>query len=110
MAMARISGFPWQRVLVWAVVLGLIATLLRDWGAWDRVAVNGAWRVLIVAAAGVVGWLMYLFFGLYITMATNVIESMGMFRFSGETPKKIENGFIFVVALVGAILGYALIR
>ena len=53
---------------------------------------------------------MNLFFGFYIGMATNVIESMGIFRFSGETPKKIENGFIFVVALVAALLAYALVR
>ena len=62
------------------------------------------------AAGGVAGWIMNLFTGFYIGMATNVIESMGLFRFSGETPKKIENGFIFVVALVGAIIAAFVIR
>ena len=108
--MVKLSEFPWQRVLIWALVLGLGASLIRDWGAWDHFPVNAAWRVLIVAAGGIVGWGMNLFFGFYIGMATNVIESMGIFRFSGETPKKIENGFIFVVALVAALLAYALVR
>jgi hypothetical protein len=108
--MAKISQFPWQRVLIWAVLLGLIASIIKDWGAWDRFPINAAWRVLIVAAGGVVGWLLNLFFGFYIGMATNVIESMGIFRFSGETPKKIENGFIFVVSLVGVLFAFALVH
>jgi hypothetical protein len=107
--MARINQFPWLRVLVWALALGLIASIVKDWGAWDRFPMNAAWRVLIVAAGGVIGWLMNLFFGMYIGMATHVIESMGIFQFSGETPRKIENGFIFVVALVAAVLAYVLI-
>jgi hypothetical protein len=108
-SMAKINQFPWLRVLVWALALGLIASIFKDWGAWDRLPINAAWRVLIVAAGGVIGWLMNLFFGMYIGMATNVIESMGIFTFSGEAPKKIENGFIFVVALVAAVLSYAFI-
>ena len=108
--MMKISEFPWQRVVIWALALGLGASLVSDWGAWDRFPANAAWRVLIVAAGGMLGWVMNVFFGFYIGMATNVIESMGIFRFSAETPKKIENGFIFVVSLVAALLAYALIH
>ena len=107
---SKISGFPWLRILVWGLVLGAIASLLVDWGAWDRLPVNILLRVLIAAAGGVVGWVMNLLFGFYIGMATNVIESMGVFKFSRETPKKIENGFIFVLALTGALLAAALIH
>jgi len=107
---SKFSQFPWQRILVWALVLGVLASLYRDWGAWDRLPVNLLWRVLIVAAGGGVGWVMNVLFGFYIGMATNVIESMGIFRFSGEATKKIENGFIFVVSLVGALLAIMLIR
>ena len=108
--MSKLSEFPWQRVLVWGLVLGLAVSLVKDWGAWDHFPATAAWCILIVAAGGIVGWVMNLFFGFYIGMATNVIESMGIFRFSGETPKKIENGFIFVLALVAALLAYALVR
>jgi hypothetical protein len=108
--MDKFGQFPWLRVLIWGVALGLGASVLKDWGAWDRFAVNAAWRVLIATAGGIIGWLMNLFFGMYIGMATNVIESMGIFRFSGEAPKKIENGFIFVVALAAALISFALIR
>lgn len=108
--MSKLNQFPWQRILIWAVVLGILASLYRDWGVWDRLPVNTLWRVLIVAAGGLVGWVFNLFFGNYIGMATNVIESMGIFRFSGEATKKIENGFIFVLALVGALLSIVFIR
>jgi hypothetical protein len=107
--MAKLSEFPWQRVLIWALVLGLGTSLIMDWGAWDRFPAHAAWCILIVAAGGVIGWAMNVFFGFYIGMATNVIESMGIFRFSSETPKKIENAFIFVISLVAALLAYAFV-
>jgi hypothetical protein len=37
-------------------------------------------------------------------MGTNVIESMGITRFSNDTARKIENSFVFVGALTAAIL------
>src|SRR4051812_30313309 len=107
--MSNIKQFPWLRILVWALVLGVIASLFKDWGAWDRFPVNAVWRILIVVAGGVIGWILNVFAGFYVGMATHVIESTGLFRFSTETPKKIENGFIFVVALVAAILAAIMI-
>lgn len=101
----NIKQFPWMRIMTWALVLGIGVSLFTDWGNWDHFVPNALWRILIVAAGGVVGWIMNIFTGFYIGMATNVIESMGLFRFSSETPKKIENGFIFMLALVGAIIG-----
>ena len=108
--MSDFGPFPWQRILIWAVVLGIPVSLLADWGAWDRFPLHALYRVLIVAAGGIAGWLMNYFVGTYVGMGTNVIESMGVFKFSSETPKKIANGFIFVVSLVGAILAFFLIR
>lgn len=108
--MSKLNQFPWQRILVWALVLGVLASLYRDWGAWGLLPVNTVWRVLVVAAGGLSGWLMNVLFGFYIGMATNVIESMGIFRFSGDAHKKIENGFIFVLSLVGALFAILLIR
>ena len=106
----EIKQFPWVRILAWAVVLGLAVSLLVDWQHMDRLPINALWRVLIVAAGGTAGWILNLFTGFYVGMATNVIESMGVFRFSGETPTKIRNGFIFVVALVGAIISALVIH
>ncbi len=108
--LSNLKQFPWLRILIWALALGILASLYKDWGSWDRFPLNTLWRVLIVAAGGIAGWLMNLFTGFYVGMATNVIESTGLFRFSSETPKKIENGFIFVVSLVGAIIAAVVIR
>jgi hypothetical protein len=108
--LSNLGAFPWRRILVWALVLGVIVSLFADWGAWDRLPLNTLWRVLIVAAGGLAGWLLNVLFGFYVGMGINVIESMGIFRFSSDTPKKIENGFIFVSAVVGAIIAALVIR
>lgn len=108
--MSRLSGFPWLRIVVWALVLGVIFSVWADWGRWDRFALNTLERIGIVLIGGLAGWVLNLFAGMYVGMGTNVIESTGMFRFSSDTPRKIENGFIFICALVGAIIAAATIR
>ena len=108
--MSDFGSFPWQRIAIWALVLGVPISLLADWGAWDRFPLHAVYRVLIVAAGGIAGWLMNYFVGTYVGMGTNVIESMGVFKFSSETPKKIANGFIFVMSVVGAILALVLVK
>src|SRR5262245_29944277 len=108
--LSNLKQFPWLRILIWALVLGILVSLFADWGRWERFPLNTLWRILIVGAGGISGWVMNLLTGFYVGMATNVIESMGLFRFSSETPKKIENGFIFVVSLVGAIIAILVIR
>jgi hypothetical protein len=108
--LSKVKQFPWLRILIWALVLGVLVSVFKDWGNWERFPMNALWRVLIVGAGGIVGWLMNLLGGFYVGMGTNVIESMGLFRFSSETPKKIENGFIFVVSLVAAIIAALTIR
>ncbi len=100
----------WLRILIWAVVLGVIATFIADWGEWDRFLLNLLWRILITAAGGVVGLLLNFFAGNYVGMGTNVIESMGIVKFSNDTQRKIENSFIFVGALVAAIAAAIFIR
>jgi hypothetical protein len=94
----------WRRIIIWAVVLGTIASLIADWGEWDRFALNLLLRVLITALGGVAGLVLNYFAATYVGMGTNVIESTGMIRFSNDTPQKIENSFVFVGALVGAII------
>jgi hypothetical protein len=94
----------WLKIVIWALVLGIGASLIADWGEWDRFLVNTLWRVLITAAGGVVGLVLNFFTAGYINMGTNVIESMGITRFSGDTDRKIENSFVFMGALVAAIL------
>ena len=94
----------WLRIIIWAVVLGLIASLIADWGEWDRFPLNLLWRVLIAAVGGVAGLILNYFAGTYVGMGTNVIESTGMIRFSDDTPRKIENSFVFVGALAAAII------
>jgi hypothetical protein len=100
----------WLKIVVWAVVLGLIATLIADWGKWDRFLLNLLWRILITAVGGVVGLLLNYFAGNYVGMGTNVIESMGIVKFSNDTQRKIENSFVFVGALVAAIAAAIFIR
>lgn len=94
----------WPRILIWALVLGVISTLIADWGEWDRVPINLLWRILIVAAGGLAGLVLNYFAGNYVTMGTNVIESMGITRFGEDRQQKIENSFVFVCALVAAII------
>ena len=94
----------WLRVLIWALVLGVLASLLADWGEWDRFGLNLLWRLLIVAVGGVVGLLLNYFAGNYVSMGTNVVESMGITKFGDDTLQKIENSFVFVGALLGAIV------
>ena len=107
--MAAISR-NWLRIVIWAVVLGLIATLIADWGEWDRFLVNALWRVLIAAVGGFAGLALNFFAGGYVNMGTNVIESMGITRFSNDAAQKIENSFVFVGALVAALLAMIFIR
>jgi hypothetical protein len=104
-----IKQFPWLRILIWAVVLGLLVSLWADWGQWSAFPLNALYRILITAAGGVAGWITNIYVGNYVGMGTNVIESTGMFRFSDEAPKKIENGFIFVMSLAAAIISVLLI-
>ena len=94
----------WRRIIIWAVVLGTIASLIADWGEWDRFGLNLLLRVLITALGGVAGLVLNYFAATYVGMGTNVIESTGMIRFSNDTPQKIEKSFVFVGALVGAII------
>ena len=100
----------WLKIVVWAIALGVIASLIADWGEWDRFAVNLLWRILITAAGGVIGLVLNFFAGNYVGMGTNVIESMGMVKFSNDTPRKIENSFVFVGSLVAAIIAAIVIR
>jgi hypothetical protein len=100
----------WLKIVVWAIALGVIASLIADWGEWDRFAVNLLWRILITAAGGVIGLILNFFAGNYVGMGTNVIESMGMVKFSNDTPRKIENSFVFVGSLVAAIIAAIVIR
>ena len=92
------------RILIWALVLGVLSTLLADWGEWDRFGVNLLWRILIVAVGGIVGIILNYFGSNYVSMGTNVVESMGLTKFSGDTLQKIENSFIFVGAFLGTIV------
>jgi hypothetical protein len=94
----------WVKIVVWSLTLGLIASIIVDWGNWDRFFVNLLWRILIVAAGCIGGLVLNYFAGNYVGMGTNVIESMGVVKFSNDTQKKIENSFIFVGALAGAVL------
>jgi hypothetical protein len=100
----------WLKIVVWAIALGVIASLIADWGEWDRFLLNLLWRILITAAGGVIGLVLNFFAGNYVGMGTNVIESMGMVKFSNDTPRKIENSFVFVGSLVAAILAAIFIR
>ena len=101
--MATISR-NWLRILIWALVLGLIASLIADWGEWDRFFLNLLWRILICIGGGIAGLILNVFAGGYVNMGTNVIESMRITRFSNDTPQKIENSFVFVGVLTAAIL------
>jgi hypothetical protein len=100
----------WVKIAVWAAVLGVVATLIADWGEWDRFLLNLVWRVLISALGGVIGLILNYFAGNYVGMGTNIIESMGVVKFSDDTHRKIENSFVFVGALTAAILAAIFIR
>jgi hypothetical protein len=100
----------WLKIVIWAVVLGLLASLLADWGQWSQFFPSGLWRILIVGAGCVVGLVLNYFAGNYVGMGTNIIESMGVVKFSDDTPRKIENSFVFVGALVAAIAAFLFIR
>ncbi len=91
------------RIIVWALVLGVLSSLLADWDEWDRFLVNLLWRVLIIAVGGVGGLVLNFFASGYVSMGTNVIESMGLTRFSEDRDQKIANAFVFMGALLGAI-------
>jgi hypothetical protein len=94
----------WLRILIWALVLGVLASLIADWGEWDRFVINTLWRVLITAVGGALGLVLNYFTSTYVSMGTNVIESMGITRFGSDTERKIENSFVFVCSLAAAIL------
>jgi hypothetical protein len=100
----------WPRIVVWAVALGVLISLLADWGEWDRILVNLLWRILIIAIGGLLGLVLNFFASGYVSMGTNVIESMGMTRFSEDRDQKIANAFIFVGAFLGAIVALIFIK
>lgn len=108
------SNYDWRKVtrliLMWSLVFGIIATLLRDLGAWDRLPLNLLWRILIVIMGGGIGLALDYFTGSYVGMSTSAIQSMGIIKFSSDTPQKITNTFIFVGALLGALAAWAFIR
>ena len=56
------------------------------------------------------GLILNFFAGNYVGMGTNVIESIGIVKFSNDTHQKIENSFVFVGALVAAIIAAIFIR
>ena len=103
-------GKSWQKILIWAAVLGLIATLIADFGEWDRFPVNLLWRVLITALGGVIGVVLDYFASFYVRLGTNIIESMNISSFSDDRQQKILNSFIFMIALVAAILAMIFIQ
>ncbi|MEO6458197.1 MAG: hypothetical protein ABIO92_07975, partial [Chloroflexia bacterium] len=83
---------------------GVLVSLLADWGEWDRFGISLLWRILIITVGGLLGLVLNYFGGNYVSMGTNVIESMGITKFSGDARQKIENAFIFVGAFLGAIV------
>ena len=103
-------GKSWRKVLVWAVVLGAIATLIADFGEWDRFAANLLWRALITAVGGLVGVVLDYFASFYVRMGTNIIESMNITSFSDDRQQKILNAFIFMISLVAAIIAMIFIQ
>lgn len=108
--MSFLSRIRWGLILAWAVALGLISTVIADWGEWDRFLLNLVWRMAIVAVGGIVGVVLNIVAGGYVGMGTNVIESMGVIKFSEDANKKIENAFIFTGALLGAIAAIIFIK
>ncbi len=108
--MFQLRELPWRRVIIWALALGIVVSIIDDWGRWERLPVNLLLRVLIVAASGIIGLVLDSFGSTYVRMGTNVIESTGVFKFSNETQQKITNGFIFIMSLVGAITGLLFIH
>ncbi len=91
-------------IALWTVVLGVGASLIADGGEWDRFLPNLLWRLLIVAVGATLGLLLNYFASNYVTMGTNVFESMGLVKFSEDRDQKIQNAFIFMGALTAAIL------
>lgn len=100
----------WPLVVLWALVFGILASLWADWGHWDRLPLNLVWRVLIVAVGGVLGLVLDYFASGYVGMGTKVVESMGVVKFSADTYQKIQNTFIFVLALIAAIVSIIFIH
>jgi hypothetical protein len=100
----------WLKIVVWAIALGVIASLIADWGEWDRFLTNLLWRIVITAAGGIVGLVLNFFASGYVGMGTNIIESTGIVKFSDDTHRKIENSFLFVGALVAATIAAIFIR
>ncbi len=100
----------WPRIVMWALVLGVLTSLIADWGEWDRILVNFLWRALIIAVGGLVGLVLNFFASGYVSMGTNVVESMGIVRFSEDRDQKIANAFIFVGALLGAIVALIFVK
>ena len=100
----------WPRIAVWALVLGVLTSLIADMGEWDRLLVNFLWRALMIAVGGLAGLALNFFASGYVSMGTNVVESMGIVRFSEDRDQKIANAFIFVGALLGAIAGIIFIK
>src|SRR3712207_220363 len=94
----------WPLIIMWALVLGVLFSLLADWGEWDRFVPNLLWRMLIIAIGGALGLVFNYFGANYVTMGTQVVESMGLTKFSGDTQRQIANTFIFVMAFVAAII------
>jgi hypothetical protein len=103
-------GRSWQKILIWAVVLGLVATVIADFGEWDRFLVNLLWRVLITGIGGVIGVVLDYFASFYVRMGTNIIESMNITSFSSDRQQKILNSFIFMISLVAAILAMIFVK
>jgi hypothetical protein len=99
---ALVRNLP--KIAIWTVVLGLLSSLLADFGEWDRFLPNLLWRFLIVAIGAFAGLVLNYFTSNYVAMGTNVIESTGMVKFSEDKFQKIENGFVFTGALTAAIL------
>lgn len=92
------------RIVIWAVVLGLITGLIADWGEWDRFPLNLLYRILIGIAGGAIGLILNVFTSGYVNMGTNVIESMGITKFGNDTMQKIENSFAFVGVFTAAVI------
>lgn len=100
----------WPKIVIWALMLGILVSVPADWGRWDRLPLNLILRVLITAVGGVAGLLLDHFASFYVGMGTNVIESMGVVKFSKDSMQKIQNSFIFTGAFIAAVITFIFIR
>lgn len=108
----QLKTFPLIRIVITGLIIGLLVSLFADLGKYgfgSDFLLQALARIGFSVGGGLAGWVLNLFSAGFTNMGLNVVRSTG-FEFSEDVDRKLLNTFIFVCAIVGAVISLLFVK